>query len=144
MIIAPLIDPIARMRTHRRLRNAGKLDSPTPNTRTTMKLYNVIHVWDVYVVAESEDAALEAAHKAILAAEDPQPYEECTAIEIRDQKGLRERWLNAKPIVGDDVADDDFAKLKGKTTAQVFDLLHSGVVEPKSAVAPKPPKKAGK
>ena len=52
-----------------------------------------------------------------------------------------------KPFVADDVSDDDFERVKGKTTIEVFEMLH--VKKPEPSVNPDttvtaPAKKAAK
>lgn len=95
-----------------------------------MKLYNVITVFDVYAVAESEEEARLAVLGAIRAADEPLDVSESTALESREDKNVRTAWRDQRPLVGNDVSDDDFAKLKGKTTSEAHAMLYKKA-EPK-------------
>ena len=89
-----------------------------------MKLFNTILVWDVYVVAESEEAARAAAYALITATDDPLKSAEETAIEAREERNIRTKWRDERPIVGADVSDDDFEMLKGKTVVEAHAMLY--------------------
>lgn len=92
-----------------------------------MKLYNVIVVWDVYATAESPDEARKAVMAFItheVPAERLTPSES-TALEAREERNIRQAWRDEKPLVGNDVSDVDFGKLKGKTTLDVFKMLYT-------------------
>lgn len=52
------------------------------------------------------------------------PPSESTAIETREERNVRQAWRDEKPLVGNDVSDVDFEKLKGKTTLDVFKMLY--------------------
>lgn len=87
-----------------------------------MKVYNAIAIFDVFVVAESSEAAREAllAHIA-----DGIKPSEVVGVEITHERAIRASWCEEKPFVGEDVSDADFAKLKGKTTLQVFKEIYT-------------------
>lgn len=87
-----------------------------------MKLFKTIALWDVYVAAETPEAAREAIMHWIT--EEKLKVSECTALEVRNDTNIRDSWKAQSPIVGNDISDDDFKKLKGKTTAQAFELLY--------------------
>lgn len=90
-----------------------------------MKLYNTIVVFDVYSVAENEEDA-----RAAVLANIRQPIPEGlrateeNALEVRELRSIRSTWLDQKPCVGEGVSDEDFQKLKGKTTQEIFEMLH--------------------
>lgn len=112
-----------------------------PEPKKGMKLFNTIIVWDVYCVAETEDAARAAVLNAIRtpsAADDGTvtfeiPSEE-TALECREERHVRDAWVQAKPFVADDVSDADFERVKGKTTLETLQMLHQ---KAKPEAAPK-------
>lgn len=90
-----------------------------------MKLYNTIIVYDVYAVAENE----EDARAAVLANIRLQPPDslratEENALEVRELRSIRSIWLDQKPCVGESVSDEDFERLRGKTTKDIFEMLH--------------------
>lgn len=87
-----------------------------------MKLYNVVKVFDVYCVAETPDAALEAVETFIR--EENEPVSEETALETTHERNIRAKWIEKSPFVGSDVSDEDFGRVKGKSTLQVFEMLH--------------------
>ena len=89
-----------------------------------MKLYNTVVVWDIYVLAESNQAAREAAMSMIQGADQLQPSES-TAIEVRKENEIRDAWRQESPIVGADIGDADFAKVKGKKVIDVYHMLHT-------------------
>jgi len=88
-----------------------------------MILFNVVAVWDVYVAAESHDAARAAVDELIKAGE--LPVSESNALPVRREVEVREAWRDQRILVGADVSDADFEKLKGKTALQVFQMLHT-------------------
>jgi hypothetical protein len=87
-----------------------------------MKLYNAIAIFDVYVVAESS----EEARKALLAhiADGMEPSE-IVGVEATREQAIRTEWRDLRPLVGADVGDTDFAKLKGKTTIEIFERVYT-------------------
>lgn len=98
-----------------------------------MRLYNVIAVWDGYVVAESEEAARNAMLANIHDTEQPLPVSDVNAIEAREARHVREAWADERPLVGDDVSDADFAKLKGKTTTEARSMIYAKLDADKAA-----------
>ncbi len=87
-----------------------------------MKLFNTCVVWDIYTVAESHEAA-RAAAEAMIKSGELNPSES-VALEVKRENEVREAWRNERPLVGQDISDADFEKLKGKTTHDVFAMLH--------------------
>ncbi len=87
-----------------------------------MKIFNVIAVFDVYCVAESEEMAREAVMQMIH--REAEPASEQNALEVTKAREVRAAWENKNPFVAADVSDEDFETLKGKTTAQTFAMLH--------------------
>jgi hypothetical protein len=86
-----------------------------------MKLYNTIAIYDVYTVAESNETAREALLAAI--AEGLKPSES-TATETVREGAIRQGFREERPFVAADVSEVDFNRCKGKTTAQMFELLY--------------------
>jgi len=87
-----------------------------------VKLYNTIAIFDVYTVAESNEAARDALLAAIANGQKPS---EITATETLRESAVRQGFRDERPFVGDDVSDADFQKLKGKTTAQAYEMLYT-------------------
>lgn len=87
-----------------------------------MKLYNTIAIFDVYIVAESGEAAREALLASIKEGTKPS---EVTATETVRETAIRSGFREERPFVAGDVSDEDFEKCKGKTTAQVFQDLYT-------------------
>lgn len=87
-----------------------------------MKLIEVIVVYDCYVIAESDEEAIKALKLHIK--EGLRPSDE-NALEVLHQRSIRAAWEDERPIVGADISDKDFETLKGRTTNQVFALLHT-------------------
>lgn len=91
------------------------------------KLYNTIAIYDVYVVAESDEEA-QAALQAWRATNAPS---ETVVVEVRREVSIREAWCVQKPLVANDVSDEDFEKIKGKTTAEIYRELYTKNLSPK-------------
>jgi hypothetical protein len=96
-----------------------------------MKLYNTVVVWDCYTVAENAEAARTAAYQMIQTGE--LPPSESVAPEVKREGEVRDAWRNQNPIVAADVSEADFAKVKGKTTLDVYNMLHTKPVAAKPA-----------
>lgn len=91
-----------------------------------MKLYNTICVWDVYVVAESAEEARKTALSWIKNSEEPLEVSESTALEAREERNVRAAWRDQKPLVGNDISDDDFeSHVKGNTTIEVYKKIYT-------------------
>lgn len=90
-----------------------------------MKLFNVIVIYDVYVVAESGEAA-QAAILDVINSSDLKPSE-TVGFEVTREQAIRARWRDEKPFVAADISGADFAKLKGKTTVETFTDLYTKV-----------------
>lgn len=95
-----------------------------------MKLFRTVVVWDVCCVAETPEEALKAVRAAI---RDGHKASEEIGTEITHERNIRAAWREEKPFVGDDVSDQDFERVKGKTTFQTFEMLH--VRDPKVEAA---------
>lgn len=87
-----------------------------------MKIFNIVKTWDVYCTAESEAEALKAV--GIHIRQEGLRASEEIAIETLDERNVRAAWRDEKPLVADDVSDADFERVKGKTTIEVFNMLH--------------------
>lgn len=88
-----------------------------------LKLFNVITIWDVYVVAKDEEAAKEVVRQWAQSGELPPSSE--AVLETRENRQIRGEWLDQKPLIGNDLSDEEFASLKGKTTLQAFERFYS-------------------
>jgi len=86
------------------------------------KIFNVIVVHDVYAVAESQEAAV-AAVKEFIRNGELKASE--TALPIHNDRNIRDSWREERPVVGSDVSDEDFDKLKGKTTIDIYADLYT-------------------
>lgn len=91
-------------------------DQPKP----TMRLMNVIVIYDVYCVAEQEGPAIDAVRSLVLSGEIKPNHYKALAL---GTSPVRPDWRAERPIVADDISDVDFERLKGKTTQEVYDLL---------------------
>jgi hypothetical protein len=87
-----------------------------------MKLYNTVIVFDVFVVAETPEAARAAAVAALR--EDLAPSEQ-VAVEVTRPNTIRAAWVDQPPFVADDVADADYATLQAKSTSAVYAQLYT-------------------
>ena len=122
-----------------------------------MKLYNVVVVFDVYAVGESPEDATRAILEAIYTPSDqidnmlagdlktpegsPLHPSSHYASQVVREWSVREAWKNQKPYVGAEVSDEDFEKLKGKTTIEAFKMLHVKEPETTETTNKKGPKK---
>ncbi len=88
-----------------------------------LKLFNVIVIWDVYAVAKTPEAAIEATAQWIKSGDLPASSQ--NALETRENRQIRADWMNEKPIVGEDLSDEEFESLKGKTTLDAFNRFYS-------------------
>jgi len=87
------------------------------------KLFNVIVVFDVYAVARSGESARECVLNWIRN-EQLEPSEQ-RALEARRDPEVRLAWREEKPMVADDITDEEFdGFVKGNTTIQVFEHLY--------------------
>lgn len=97
-----------------------------------MKIFNTVIVYDIYVAAESGEAARTTALAWIRGAEPLAPSDQ-VALEAREERNVRQAWRDEKPLVADDISDADFAKLKGKTTIEAYKLIYTKNPEVKNA-----------
>jgi hypothetical protein len=86
------------------------------------RLYNTIAVFDVYTIATTGEAATEALKAWIAEGSSPS---ELVAVESLREGSIRQAWRDQSPLVAADVTDLDFARFKGKTTAQIFQMLYT-------------------
>jgi hypothetical protein len=96
-----------------------------------VKLFNTIVVWDVYVLAENEYDARAGALANIVDGLKPS---EQVARDVGNRP-VRAAWEREPPLVGPAVSDADFAKIKGKTTQDVWDALNKKPEAEKKAKA---------
>lgn len=87
-----------------------------------MRLFNAIAIYDVCVVAETNETAREALLAAI--ADGAKPME-ITATEIMRENAIRSGFREERPYVAADISDVDFNKCKGKTTAQLYAQIYT-------------------
>jgi hypothetical protein len=86
-----------------------------------MKVFNVVAMWDVYVIAEEHATAREAFMQLI----NELPPSEFKANETRLSQTIRPAWHEQKPLVATDVSEDDFQAIRGKTTLDIFNHIYS-------------------
>jgi len=87
-----------------------------------VKLFNAIAIFDVYVVAETS----EEARKTLLAAiAEGQAPSEIVGAEINRENSIRSSWLEQSPFVGGDVSEQNYTKIKGKTTIEIYRQLYT-------------------
>lgn len=103
-----------------------------------MRLYNVIMMYDVYCVAESPEEARQAILEAIRDQEAPLDTSEQNALPVSREREVRDAWREEKPFIGATVSDEDFERCKGKTTFEVFKMLHVKEDAPAEQPTPAP------
>lgn len=86
-----------------------------------MKLFNVITIHDIYVLAEDHDDARATADTVIRGGE--QPVYEQVAYEINTEKGIREDWREQAPWVSEKYPD--YAPEGGETVLQAFQRIYT-------------------
>jgi hypothetical protein len=90
-----------------------------------MKLFNTIAIYDVYIIAESAEAARDTLLAAINGTnEQALMPNEVTATESKMERSIRAGYRDERPFVAGDVSDADFDKCKGKTTIQLFEHIY--------------------
>jgi hypothetical protein len=89
----------------------------------SMRLYNTIAIYDVYIVAESSDTARETLISAISSGE-IKPTES-TAVEIVRAGAIRKGFADERPFVAVDVSENDYTSIAGKTTLQIFEHIYT-------------------
>lgn len=91
-----------------------------------MKLFNAIAIYDVFIVAETPEAARTALLGVIRDGSEPIPPSEITALETRSEGNIRSSWRDEKPFVADDISDADFNRhVKGHTTVEIFQHIYT-------------------
>jgi hypothetical protein len=88
-----------------------------------VKLFNAIAIYDIYIVAESGEAARKALVLAIKDDPDFKPSEVVANESVREGS-IREGWREERPLVAADVSDGDFEKVRGRTTSEIFQRLY--------------------
>lgn len=86
------------------------------------RLYNTIAVFDVYTIAQTGESAMDTLKTWISEGAEPS---ELVAVESLREGSIRQAWRDQRPLVSADVSDLDFARFKGKTTAQIFQMLYT-------------------
>lgn len=86
-----------------------------------MKIYNCIVQYDIYVVAESKEDAMQAALKVIA----KEPPNDTATYEVQHIRDIRNDWRIQQPFVAPDISDDDFEPFQGKTTEEVYSALYT-------------------
>ncbi len=99
----------------------GYTTQPIRSKEFSLRLYNVIVVFDVYCIGEENMPSLEAVQAAISSG--MLKASTGNSLEVREVRQVREAWLEQSPIVADDVSDQDFKSIQGKTTKQVAEML---------------------
>ena len=106
-----------------------------------LKLHNVIIVFDVYALAHDAAQAREVIIAAIRdsPANGAEPFapSEAVALPTSRIREVRAAWTNQKPFVADDVTDEEFESVKGKTTIEVFQMLNLKPEDGEPVSAPK-------
>lgn len=85
-----------------------------------MKLFNVIITWDVYCLANSEEAAIASILELIHANDLNASHRK--ALELRASP-VRPQWQDEPAVVAGDISDEEFEQVRGKTTQQAYELL---------------------
>lgn len=86
-----------------------------------MKLFNVITVHDIYVLATDHDDARAAAN-VVIATGDQAPYDQ-VAYEINDEKKIRNDWRGEPPWVSENLPD--YNPKETESCAQAFARIYS-------------------
>jgi hypothetical protein len=90
-----------------------------------LQIFNTIAIFDVYIIAESQEEAHTALLSLIRDQAEPLDPTERTARETRNEREIRASQREAKPFVGPLVSDADFEKIKGKTVFEMFNQLYT-------------------
>lgn len=94
-----------------------------PKDRIELRLYNAIVIYDDYVIAKSGEAAREALLAAV-AAGDLSPME-IVAKEVTMANSIRTSKVEDKPLVANDVTDEEFETLRGITNSVAFERFYT-------------------
>lgn len=94
-----------------------------------MKLWTVITMFDVMVVAEDADDAKAAMVKLLHNFNPNEPDKmlrpEIVATEASKKHSIRRSWEKVSPLVSGGVPDDDYERIKGKTTVEIFQHIYT-------------------
>ncbi len=92
-----------------------------------MKLFQTIVIFDVVVAGRDEADARETLLKEVRGqlGADPAEPSEITAKEIRHERDIRSKMREAPPLVGEQLTDEEFLKIKGQTNLAVFMKLYT-------------------
>lgn len=100
------------------------MDRSRKGTKQTVKLFNAIDLFDVYVVANSPEEARACLLDWIRNHE--LPPSETKAMEARDERNIRQSWREAKPLVAADITDAEFEKhIKGHSTVEIWQHIYT-------------------
>lgn len=86
-----------------------------------MKLFNVITVHDIYVLALDHDDAREAANN-VLKTGDQAPYDQ-VAYDVTDEKKIRTEWKDQSPWVSENLTD--YNPPEAETCLQAFMRIYT-------------------
>jgi hypothetical protein len=85
-----------------------------------MKLYNCVLQFDVYIVANNAQEAIDACTGIIQRGEPPTDK---VTYDIRTLRDIRVDWRDQQPFVAPSVTDEQYAPLADLTTESVFNAL---------------------
>lgn len=85
-----------------------------------MKMFNVILVLDTYVIGDDPMVACATALDMLKRGELNVTHQKALEIHIAP---IQPRCRDDRAIVADDVSDEDFAKIRGKTMQAAYDFL---------------------
>lgn len=91
-----------------------------PRSAPEIRMRNVIMTFDGYVMAKSDDQAVEAFREMIQRGQLTPTH--AKALEIRVSP-IQPRCRDEAPIVAADVSDEELMQFKGMTTQQAYELL---------------------
>lgn len=106
----------------------GASTKPTPKgepakDRVGLRLYNVIIIYDDYVIAK-EAAEARALVEGAIVAGDLEPMEQ-VAKEVTMANSIRTSKVKASPLVASDVTDEEFEALRGITNSAAFERFYT-------------------
>ncbi len=102
---------------------AAAKPADTAKDRVDLRLYNRIVIFDDYVVAKSPEAANEIFMNEIL--EGRVAPMESVCKEVTMANSIRSSKTDDKPLVANDVTDEEFETLKGITNSAAFERFYT-------------------
>lgn len=90
-----------------------------------MKLFNVVAMYDFFVVAETSEAARDALLAWIRDGAEPIDPTDIAGTPIMRENAVRKSALDKKPLVGADVSEKDFESIRGKTVGETYTFLYT-------------------